>query len=150
MKRVFYHGTTQANWELIQASGFLKAPYLTTELSIAQEYADAASEDQSEKPFTPVVLVVTRIPTAWLHCDHPALAEPVAPPHLTGAELDNRVSRSLGQYKRHKPNCYDPETDTVSVRDEDYMVSLRTVYSVRCIHNVPLAHLNLYERTSSR
>jgi hypothetical protein len=135
-----YHGTSCGSLQRILVEG-LRAPlFLTPNESVAQEYAEAAVDDFGRPAGAEgvgVVIAFERVSLEWLRYDSAAMAEPVAPMGLKGHQMDARASRTLGQYKRHHPEAYDATRGTVTVPSGAFTLSLRAVFSVKCVHPLP-------------
>jgi hypothetical protein len=88
-RRVFYHGTNTEFLPSIQSEG-LRNPFLTDIVEIAREYAEATSGNGE-----PVILEIHGAEQGNFDIDKPSLSEPVGYGHVTGKELDDKISRML-------------------------------------------------------
>ena len=112
---LFYHGTSSQRYQLIAAEG-LQAPYLTSDIDLAYYYADQTSEADGSEP---LVLEVSRVDSAKLEVDLPALEEPL---FLNGGSEEEL-------WAQIEASCQEQELE--SWRKLNWRESLRLVSSAR-------------------
>lgn len=122
---IFFHGTTSKNVDSILRNG-LRFPCLTDRKSLAEYYADAASEDEGGDP---VILSIAMRGDALLQYDACAMDEPVGFDGLSCAELETRVAERWSIGGAGNPEWVN--NGIIAIPENQWRVSLETVASVR-------------------
>ena len=132
---VLYHGTSRQYFDLMAESGFLKSPFLTDKLELAEYYAQCASDKSGDED--PVILAVTldEADMALLRADFNSFEEPISITRNDFASNDSDWFEALEE----GDEIWWPKSDS------DYETSLRFTGSVILDKDVPFSMITELE-----
>jgi hypothetical protein len=137
-----FHGTTDSVIDDIMENG-LNNPYLTDSFEKAEYYSVEASEDD-ELGGSPIILKVMIPDVSKLRVDFNELDEPVGVSSKIET-IEKNIQLEYQRYMEKNPESYDEEYDIISIKPEDYYVSLNTVNTVRYDGIIHPKFIEIYE-----
>jgi len=137
-----FHGTTDSVIDDIMENG-LNNPYLTDSFEKAEYYSVEASEDD-ELGGSPIILRVMIPDVSKLRVDFNELDEPVGVSSKIET-IEKNIQLEYQRYMEKNPESYNKKYDTISIKPEDYYVSLNTVNAVRYDGIIHPKFIEIYE-----
>ena len=131
----FLHGTSERDWLIIQQSGGLRNPYLTTHETVAWFFAETAADDARSSP---VILDVEVVNLEKLEADLPMFQETIM------EVLDELGYRSSADYHAAVKEGLVPWPRSA----RDWGTSLKTIGSVRYWGVIPAERVKVYDRAT--
>ena len=129
----FLHGTSEREWALIQQSGGLRNPYLTTLETVAWFFAEESADNARSRP---IILEVTVDDTNKLEADLPMFQEPIF-----------EVVEEMGYPSVYAYHQAVKEGNVPWPRNrKDWETSLEVMKSVRYWGLIPPGKIRIYER----
>ena len=129
----FLHGTSERDWLLIQQSGGLRNPYLTTLETVAWFFAEEAADVARSSP---IILDVEVEDTSKLEADMPMFQEPII-----------EVAEEMGYKSVYAYHQAVREGNVPWPRNsKDWETSLEVVRSVRYWGLIPTSQIHVYDR----
>jgi hypothetical protein len=117
-----YHGTSIKKCKKIKKSGFLKNPYLTDDIRVAQYYAETmADEDDS----LPIIFEITDADESCFLFDSAAMDEPVGQKEKSRDDAWEKASVD------HPEWCSEEDLSMISIPPNAYIYSLEGVSSIK-------------------
>lgn len=131
-----YHGTSTEHWDEIMKKGLIE-PYLTSEIELAEYYADCEVDEAGGGP----LILEVHVNEDVLRVDLNALAEPVTFGHYKGclSELEDLVQETYDELAEEHPEWL--EGDIIDIPENEYRVSLDTVASCWADETIPYEYL---------
>jgi hypothetical protein len=127
------HGTSERDWLIIQQSGGLRNPYLTTLETVAWFFAEESADNARSRP---IILEVTVDDTSKLEADLPMFQEPIF-----------EAVEEMGYPSVYAYHQAVKEGNVPWPRNrKDWETSLEVMKSVRYWGLIPPGKIRIYER----
>ena len=138
MTMKLYHGTSTKHLDDIMEKGLIE-PFLTSEIELAEYYADCEVEEVGGEPLVFEVTVDEDV----LRVDFNALDEPVSDGVYEGCveELEELIQETYEELAELHPEWLDD--GIIDIPNEEYQVSLDTVASWWAEETIPYERLSV-------
>lgn len=133
-----YHGTSTKHLDDIMEKGLIE-PFLTSEIELAEHYADCEVDEAGGEPLIFEVCVNEEV----LRVDFNALDEPVTYGLYEGCleELEELIQETYEELAELHPKWLDD--GIIDIPNEEYQVSLDTVASCWAKETIPYGRLSI-------